>query len=119
MTWLVLAHPDFDAELASLPDASQRAILSAVARLKTFGPSLGRPHADSLKGSRVPNLKELRCVVSGQPWRIAYAFDPVRRAVLLVGGSKAGVKSDLFYKKLIHTAERRWQEHLRWNRNVL
>ncbi len=119
MVWQVLAHPDFDAEISVLPVSQQEEIYSTVAMLKAFGPALGRPHADTLKGSQLANLKELRCSVGGHPWRIAYAFDPVRRAVLLVGGSKAGVKSELFYKRLIRTAEQRWRDHLRWNRNDL
>jgi hypothetical protein len=92
MRWQVIAHPDFDAEILALPEAMQVEIYAAARMLQTSGPFLGRPHADTLKGSHVPNLKELRCVVGGAPWRIAYAFDPVRRAVLLFGGSKAGVK---------------------------
>ena len=119
MTWLILYHPDFDAEISLLPDALRQDVFVAIARLEVFGPKLRRPHADTLKGSRIGNLKELSCVVGGQPWRIAYAFDPVRRAVLLVGGSKAGMKSDLFYERLIRTAETRWEDHLLWNKKDL
>jgi hypothetical protein len=119
MGWVVLAHPDFDEEISALSASQQVEIYAAAAMLEAFGPALGRPYADTLKGARIANLKELRCSVAGHPWRIAYAFDPVRRAVLLVGGSKAGVNSELFYKRLIRTAEKRWQDHLRWNRSDL
>jgi hypothetical protein len=119
MTWLVIYHPDFDQEISHLPEALQKDVFLAIERLEIIGPTLSRPHADTLKGSRIKNLKELRCFVGGQPWRIAYAFDPVRRAVLLVGGSKAGVKSDLFYDRLIRTAEKRWEDHLQWNKKDL
>lgn len=116
MRWQLIAHPDFDAEISGLPEAMQAEIFAAARLLEFSGPLLGRTHVDTLKGSRVPNLKELRCVVGGAPWRIAFAFDPVRRAVLLVGGSKSGVKSDLFYKRLIRISEKRWQDHLQWTR---
>lgn len=116
MPWQVIAHPDFEAEILALLEVKQAEIYAAARLLEMSVPSLGRPHANTLKWLRVPNLKELRCVVCGDPWRIAFAFDPVRRAVLLMGGSNAGVKSKLFYRRLIRIAEKRWQDHLRWNR---
>jgi hypothetical protein len=76
------------------------------------GPTLGRPHADTLKGSRHPNMKELRLSVGDGEWRIAYAFDPRRHGLLLVGGSKSGVASGRFYRRLIASADRRLDEHL-------
>ncbi len=113
MSWQVLAHPEFDAEVVDLPLHVQRDILSAALLLKQYGPHLGRPYADTLNGSRISNLKELRCTVGGDPWRIAYAFDPLRQAVLLVAGCKAGVKSTVFYKRLIRIAESRMEDHLK------
>ena len=51
---------------------------------------LGRPHADTLTGSQYANMKEPRCTGAGGVWRIAFAFDPDRQAILLVGGDKSG-----------------------------
>lgn len=73
---------------------------------------LGRPYADALKGSQHKNMKELRFSVGDGEWRIAYAFDPRRRAMLLVGASKSGVASNRFYRRLIATADARLDEHL-------
>ena len=44
--------------------------------------------------------------------RVAFAFDPARSAILLVGGSKSGTSQSLFYRTLIATADRRYREHL-------
>jgi hypothetical protein len=57
-------------------------------------------------------MKELRVTVAGGEWRIAFAFDPTRSAILLVGGNKSGRSGDLFYRKLVHVADRRYAGHL-------
>lgn len=76
---------------------------------------LGRPLVDTLKGSRHANMKELRFNASGGVWRIAFAFDPSRKALLLVAGNKSGTSERRFYKQLIRKADERFDEHLsRW-----
>jgi hypothetical protein len=90
----------------------QDALLSAVRVLRDFGPGLGRPYADSLNGSRHANMKELRMKADGGVWRIAFAFDPSRRAILLVAGDKSGIAQALFYRRLIDIADRRFDSHL-------
>jgi hypothetical protein len=77
--------------------------------LAEFGP---RPHVDTLKGSRHSNMKELRFKVARQAWRIAFAFDPKRKAILLAGGDKQGVNQVGFYKALIKVADERFDRHL-------
>ena len=67
---------------------------------------------DTLKASRHANMKELRFNAADGAWRVAFAFDPKRKAILLNGGSKSGVNQKLFYKKLIHVADRRYADHL-------
>ena len=57
-------------------------------------------------------MKELRLSVGDGEWRIAFAFDPRRHAILLVGGNKSGVASDRFYRRLVTTADRRFDTHL-------
>ena len=69
--------------------------------LQQFGPNLGRPHVDTLKGSRHANMKELRFEAADGIWRLAFAFDPKRRAVLLVAGDKSGGSHKRFYRELI------------------
>jgi hypothetical protein len=80
--------------------------------LRDFGPGLGRPTADTLKGSKHANMKELRFAWKGEAWRVAFAFDPVRQAILLVGGNKAGADQRRFYKRLIVVADGRFDAHL-------
>lgn len=80
--------------------------------LAEFGPNLGRPTVDTLKGSRHTHMKELRFSRNGQVWREAFAFDPQRQAILLVGGDKGGADQRRFYKRLINVADERYDEHL-------
>ena len=83
----------------------KEALLAKVLLLEEFGPQWGRPHADSLKGSRIKNLKELRARTPSQVLRVLYYFDDERQALLLVGGNKKGKNEKSFYKKLIQSAE--------------
>lgn len=80
--------------------------------LEAIGPQLGRPQVDTLKASKFGNMKELRFTVDEGVWRVAFAFDPERSAILLVGGDKKGKDQKKFYKKLIKTADDRFSQHL-------
>jgi hypothetical protein len=112
MAWKVVFHQQFATELESFPRIVSLEVLAAVELLERFGPELKRPHCDTLKGSRHANLKELRFSSSDGVWRIAFAFDPKRCAIMLVGGDKSGVSSDKFYRNLIRQAEERLDQHL-------
>jgi len=113
MGWHVFYHPAFALELRAFDSGVRESLLGSFGLLETFGPQLGRPTADTLKGSRFANMKELRLSISGEPWRVAYAFDPMRQAVILVAGSKAGKAQKLFYQRLIRTADQRLADHIR------
>ena len=80
--------------------------------LQGYGPQLGRPHADTLKRSKHANMKELRFSSAGGVWRVAFAFDPRRQAIVLAAGDKAGVSEERFYKRLIAKADKRYAAHL-------
>ena len=112
MAWAVVFAADFEAEFDGFPEIVQDAILARAGLLEREGPRLGRPHADTLAGSRHANMKELRCSVAGGAWRIAFAFDPHRRAVLLAAGDKSGVDGRRFYRRLLARADRRFARHL-------
>ncbi len=112
-SWVVLFHEEFLPEYEALPEPVQNELLAKVRLLEEFGPSLRRPHADTLKGSKHTNMKELRFEAQDGVWRAAFAFDPVRRAIILVTGDKSGGSSDQFYRALIERADRRFDEHLR------
>jgi hypothetical protein len=90
----------------------QTEILALSRLLQQFGPELGRPRVDTLKGSRYANMKELRFGAADGEWRVAFAFDPRRRAILLMGGDKSGGSEKLFYKKFIRKADERFRTHL-------
>jgi hypothetical protein len=96
-------------EFAGFSREVRVALLANLRLLEAIGPTLGRPTVDTLKGSGLANLKELRFTADGGVWRVAFAFDGKRVAVLLAAGSKAGVSEARFYKTLIATAEQRWR----------
>ena len=110
--WEVRFHAEFAAEFRHFSEAVQDATFAQLIKLRRFGPQLGRPDVDTLKDSRYPNMKELRFSVINEVWRVAFAFDPRRRAILLVGGSKSGISEDRFYANLIRKADARFQQHL-------
>lgn len=112
MSWTVLFADEFEPEFDALPDDVQDAILARLLLLEREGPRLGRPHVDTLAGSRHANMKELRCAAGDGVWRIAFAFDPDRQAILLVGGDKSGGNQKRFYKQLIVRADERFDRHL-------
>ena len=80
--------------------------------LEQFGPQLGRPRVDTLNDSRHANMKELRFDAADGIWRVAFAFDPRRQAILDVAGDKSGISKKKFYRKLIAKADERFDSHL-------
>jgi len=100
--------PEFDA----LHKDVRIEILALSLVLAEFGPQLGRPRVDTLHGSRHANMKELRFSAADGEWRVAFAFDPRRRAILLVAGDKSGGSEKRFYRKLIRKADERFNAHL-------
>ncbi len=112
MPWNVLFHDDFHAEFQAMGSALQDELLAHARLLQEFGPHLGRPTVDTLKGSKHANMKELRFDCEGGVWRVAFAFDTERAAILLVGDDKGGTDQRRFYKKLIANADARFDGHL-------
>ena len=112
MKWEVEFYPEFDSEFDGLPDDVQNAVLAHALLLERFGPQLGRPRVDTLKGSRHANMKELRFDAADGVWRVAFAFDLKRSAVLLIAGDKSGGAETKFYRHLIAKADKRFDEHL-------
>jgi hypothetical protein len=112
VAWTVLLRSDFEPEFRALPETVQDELVAIARMLEHFGPGLGRPRGDTLKGSRHSNMKELRFHSAGREWRVAFAFDPQRRALLLAAGSKSGVAASRFYRSLLRQADARFDEHL-------
>ena len=108
---------DVDLELveAWLFDLDQRSyelVIAAVELLGEHGPQLGRPIVDTVAGSRHKNMKELRPGSRGRSeLRILFAFDPERRAIVLVAGDKA-CKWKKWYQQNIPIADDRFDDHI-------
>jgi hypothetical protein len=110
--WRIEIGEEFWPEFEEFPEDVQDEILAIARVLAHYGPQLGRPRVDTLKGSRHANMKELRFDAANGVWRVAFAFDPQRKAILLVGGDKAGVSERSFYRALIRKADARFDAHL-------
>jgi len=112
MEWKTIFHNDFEAEFDRLPFNVRKKILAYTKLLRDIGPQLSRPQADTLEGSKHSNMKELRFSAADGVWRVAFAFDTKRKAILLTAGDKAGQDEKRFYQKLIKTADDRFSEWL-------
>src|SRR3984957_19276492 len=88
--WVVEMADELQPEFDVLAQGVRNEVLALPRALQEFGPKLGRPRADTLKGSRHANMKELRFSAADGEWRVAFAFDPMRNAILLVAGDKSG-----------------------------
>ena len=111
MTWEVEVSDEFLAWYRDLLQAERASVAAAVELLELHGPELGRPHVDTLRGSRFPNLKELRVQQRGRPFRILFAFDPRRNAYLILGGDKTGDKN--WHIDAIRRADAIYAQHLK------
>ena len=112
MSWVVEIADEFEPEFDALPREVQTEMLAFSRLLQQFGPQLGRPRVDTLKGSGHANMKELRFSAADGEWRVAFAFDPKRKAILLVAGDKSGVSERRFYRELIRKADELFEAHL-------
>jgi hypothetical protein len=112
LPWTVELADEFKPEFDHLDLSVRREILALARVLQEFGPQLGRPRVDTLKGSRTANMKELRFSAAHGEWRVAFAFDPRRKAILLVAGDKSGGSQKRFYRELIRKADQRFAAHL-------
>ncbi|TCZ63224.1 type II toxin-antitoxin system RelE/ParE family toxin [Roseicella aquatilis] len=111
MSWSVVFHPEMAKDFDALPHAVKKGILTVAKALEVGGPTLGRPLVGTLTSSKIRNLKELRFEAAEGEWRVAFAFDRTRIAVLLAAGDKRpfdGRAEQRFYNRLIRSAEERW-----------
>jgi hypothetical protein len=113
--WIIDRTEQVAEWIKGLDEDAKEAIFKSLLILKEIGPLLGRPHVDSIKESRHKNMKELRVQNRQRLFRILFAFDPERKAILLIGGDKRGDKR--FYEKIIPLADLLFDKHLeRWRR---
>jgi hypothetical protein len=109
MAWEIEGSDEFQEWFAGLTAAARVSIARKIDLLEQVGPALGRPDADHLKGSRYPNMKELRVQHAGDAYRIPFVFDPRRVGILLLGGRKANKR---WYKSAIAAADKIYKRYL-------
>jgi hypothetical protein len=112
MEWEVETTDEYDDWFLGQSEDGQASIRMKVELLAEYGPHLPRPHADTLKGSNISNLKELRSHTENHVFRVAFLFDEERKAILLIGGDKKGKDEKRFYRNLIKQAEEIYQQYL-------
>lgn len=111
LAWSIIFCSEFVADFQALDRAVKKELMGQLRFLEHAGPELGRG-VDTIKGSRHRNMKELRFTVARGVWRVAFAFDPDRRAVMLMAGDKAGLSERLFYRRLLMRADERFDTYL-------
>ena len=111
MRWDVEYTIEFEVWWDSLDEGAQESVDASVRLLEELGPALPHPHSSDVKASRHGNMRELRIQHKGEPYRVLYAFDPRRVALLLLGGKKAG--DERWYRKHVPIAEKIYDEHLK------
>jgi len=111
MTYEVEFTNEFEGWWNGLTDSEQDSIDRSVGLLEEFGVNLKRPYADTIHGSKFPNMRELRCQHEGRPYRVLFAFDPRRTAILLIGGDKTG-RPD-WYEEFVPRADKIYAQHLK------
>ncbi len=110
MSWEVEYTDEFGSWWDDLDEAEQDSIDVVVGLLEAKGPALAFPFSSGVKGARHTHMRELRVQHKGQPYRVLYAFDPRRTAILLLGGNKTG--DDRWYERLVPKADQLYDEHL-------
>jgi hypothetical protein len=112
MTWEVIVTEKVKEWISSLDQSTRDSLGSAVGLLQELGPNLGRPYVGKIVGSKVKHLKELRPLSNANGhFRILFAFDPQRKAILLIAGDKTG-QWKKWYKKHIPLAESLYEKYL-------
>ncbi len=115
MAWDVEYTDEFENWWESLTEAEQESVAATVGLLEIEGPHLPFPYSSGVEGSRHGHMRELRIQHAGRPYRVLYAFDPRRCAVLLIGGDKTG--NDRWYEQFVPVADRLYDQHLDTLRN--
>jgi hypothetical protein len=110
MAWDVEYTDEFGLWWESLTVAEQESVAATVGLLEIEGPRLPFPYSSGVAGSRHGHMRELRVQHAGRPYRVLYAFDPRRCAILLIGGDKTG--NDRWYEQFVPVADRLYEEHL-------
>lgn len=111
MAYEVEYTDEFEVWWNTLSEQAQDDIAAMVHLLEDKGPVLPFPYSSGIEGSKHSHMRELRIQHAGRPYRILYAFDPRRIAVLLIGGDKSG--NDRWYDEFISIADRLYDQHIK------
>ncbi|HEV2201877.1 MAG TPA: type II toxin-antitoxin system RelE/ParE family toxin [Bryobacteraceae bacterium] len=111
MAWEAEFADEFGVWWNGLTAAEQKSVDYTVSLLQELGPALRMPHSSGVEGSRHAHMRELRVQHEGRPYRVLYAFDPRRVALLLTGGDKTG--DDRWYERQVRRADAIYRGHLR------
>ena len=109
--WNVEYTDEFSEWWEGLSEAEQIDIAAYVGLLEVSGPNLKHPYSSGIQGAVHAHMRELRVQHSGQPYRVLYAFDPRRTAILLIGGNKTG--DDRWYEKYVPVADKLYDQHIK------
>ncbi len=110
MAWDVEFTDEFGDWWSLLSEDEQVSVDALVRLLEQRGPALGFPHTSGISRSKHSHMRELRIQHQGRPYRVLYAFDPRRSAILLIGGDKTG--NDRWYEENVSQADRVYDVHL-------
>ena len=110
MECLVEYTDEFEDWWNDLTESEQESVAATVELLEERGVNLKYPHCSDIKGSKHGQMRELRIQHAGRPYRVLYAFNPERTALLLIGGDKTG--NDRWYDENVPIADRLYNEHL-------
>jgi hypothetical protein len=111
MAYEVEVSDEFKAWYEDLSEPEQNSVERVVLMLMEAGPALGYPQSTGVKDSKFSHMRELRIQHEGRPYRVLFAFDLTRTAILLVGGDKTG--DDRWYEKMVPKADAIYAEHLK------
>jgi hypothetical protein len=110
MAWEIEYTDQFEEWWLGLEEDEQDSIDQVINLLEELGPSLDYPYSSKVYDSIHSRMRELRIQHRGDPYRVLYAFDPRRVAILLIGGNKTG--DDLWYSRFVPVADRLYGKHL-------
>ena len=110
MEWEVEFTDKFELWWNDLNESEQEDVSAVVQLLEVKGPQLPFPHSSGINGSAHSHMRELRIQHKGQPYRVLYAFDPRRTAILLIGGNKSG--NDRWYEEYLPIADKLYNKHI-------
>lgn len=110
MKWEVEYTDEFGVWWETLAEIEQASVAANVSMIEKYGPKFRFPYTSGINGSRHGNMRELRVQHAGRPFRVLFAFDPRRYAILLLGGDKTG--DDRWYDKNVPIADKLYDDHL-------